>query len=184
MLQNSNHLAGRVPDGFRAISLQTTDEIAVSGLIQPGDMVDILLVIRADALSAPGFGGPAPSGEARTLLENIHVLAVGTEMTTQGDDTATSPTARTITFALSPEQISTFALARSLGSIYLALRNPGDRKLAGPARATPRNLGGGGISAPAPAATRRVSLSPNPRRPVELVIGGESQTIFADGNVR
>src|SRR3546814_1695547 len=79
MLQPLSGLAPRVPAGYRAISLQTTDEIAVGGLLKPGDKVDVQLVLRGETLAAPGLSPATASGEARSLLESILVLAVGTQ---------------------------------------------------------------------------------------------------------
>lgn len=51
-LTPETRLAIRVPVGMRAISIETTDEIAVAGLIRPGDRVDVQVVYPGeDALS-------------------------------------------------------------------------------------------------------------------------------------
>src|SRR3546814_6641664 len=86
MLQPLAGLAPRVPAGYRAISLQTTDEIAVGGLLKPGDKVDVQLVLRGETLAAPGLSPATASGEARSLLESILVLAVGTQMTARSEE--------------------------------------------------------------------------------------------------
>lgn len=72
---SEDKLAIRVPVGMRAISIDTTAEIAVAGLIRPGDRVDVQVVYPGeDALSgARGLG----RSRARTLLQMIQVLAVG-----------------------------------------------------------------------------------------------------------
>lgn len=183
MLQPLTGLAPRVSPGYRAISLQTTDEIAVGGLLKPGDKVDVQLVLRGETLAAPGVSSATASGEARTLLESILVLAVGTQMTAKTDGGETATPARTVTLALRPDQLSAFTLARSLGAIYLALRNPADAALPGPARAMLRDIRPGETPPPTRIAYRHAATA-TPRRAVEIVIGGERRTVSAQETIR
>src|SRR3546814_1148792 len=159
MLPPLSGLAPRVPAGYRAISLQTTDEIAVGGLVKPGDKVDVQLVLRGETLATPGLSPATASGEARSLLESILVLAVGTQMTAKEGEGESATPARTVTLALRPDQLSAFTLARSLGAIYLALRNPADAAMPGPARAMLRDIRPGD-TAPPP----RIAYRPTPAR--------------------
>lgn len=139
-------LSIRVPRGMRAISVDTTAEIAVAGLLRPGDRVDVQVVYPgADAVS--GARGTGRS-HAQTLLQMVQVLAVGDTVVgtrapagaadqtgTGASGTATSTStssappaavARTVTLALFPDQVSTLSLAKSTGALYLSLRNPSD----------------------------------------------------------
>jgi pilus assembly protein CpaB len=137
---NENKLAIRVPVGMRAISIDTTAEIAVAGLIRPGDRVDVQVVYPGeDALSGARSAGRSHS---QTLLQMAQVLAVGdvvvgTAPVSDGANGAIvtpPPPARTVTLALSPEQVSTLSLAKNTGALYLSLRNPTDQLIAGPPR--------------------------------------------------
>src|SRR3546814_20209346 len=131
MLQPLSGLAPRVPAGYRAISLQTTDEIAVGGLLKPGDKVDVQLVLRVETLAAPGLSPATASGEARSLLESLLVLAVGTQMTaTEGEGESATP-ARTVPLAGRADPLRGFTTARSLGTNYPPRRNPADATLTG-----------------------------------------------------
>lgn len=68
-------LAIRVPMGMRAISIDTTAEIAVAGLVRPGDRVDVQVVYPgADAISGARGAGRS---RAQALLQMVQVLAVG-----------------------------------------------------------------------------------------------------------
>jgi pilus assembly protein CpaB len=130
-------LSIRVPVGMRAISLDTTAEIAVAGLLRPGDRVDVQVVYPgADAISGARGAGRS---QAQTLLQMVQVLAVGDAVvgTTSGppgedDDTrprssAPAPAvARTVTLALYPAQVAALSLAKSTGALHLSLRNPHD----------------------------------------------------------
>jgi pilus assembly protein CpaB len=132
-------LAIRVPVGMRAVSIDTTAEIAVAGLIRPGDRVDVQTVYPGqDAINGVrGAFGVAGRSHAKTLLEMVPVLAVGelvlgsttSKPTNPGSDNALTSAARTVTLALTPQQVLTLSLAKHVGALSLALRNPDDNAL-------------------------------------------------------
>ncbi|HKT75148.1 MAG TPA: Flp pilus assembly protein CpaB, partial [Sphingobium sp.] len=136
-------LAIRVPVGMRAISIDTTAEIAVAGLVRPGDRVDVQVVYPgADAISGARGAGRS---RAQTLLQMVQVLAVGEAVLgtqppagASGELSAPPPPARTVTLALTPDQVSTLALAKSTGALTLSLRNPIDGEQLALAPATSR----------------------------------------------
>jgi pilus assembly protein CpaB len=189
MFDTESKLAVRVPVGMRAMSIDTTAEIAVAGLVRPGDRVDVQVVYPgADAIS--GTRGEGRS-HAETLLQLVPVLAVGDlvigtppapppgDGTANGNSTTTNAQpaqpARTVTLALTPEQVSTLSLAKNIGGLYLSLRNPTDQLVTA-------------VAPPRPAAAPVVRTAAAPRRAhraapaqgsqgIELVIGGRSQTI-------
>jgi pilus assembly protein CpaB len=177
-------LAALVPIGYRAISIQTNDEIAVSNLLRPGDVVDVQMVL-GDAVLAKGSGGAGGDrSEASTLLQAVRVVSVGEMLARPGAGGGRRPEpARTMTLAMTPEQVAQFTLARSLGAFYLALRNPADD--AAPPRVAAR-LPDLRVSAPAVraavAAARPVRPRPAAAPPrtdgIELVVGGRSQVIY------
>ncbi|MFE0753673.1 Flp pilus assembly protein CpaB [Inquilinus sp. NPDC058860] len=180
-------LAALVPAGYRAISILTNDEIAVSQFVRPGDKVDIQLVLPENVLNNQN-GLEQPEGnlsEARTVLQDVLVLTVGS---TLGDpalaqaagQNAAEPAAgsggrrgepsRTISLAMTPEQIAQFALARSLGSFYLSLRGADDLQLIGDNTAKLSDIRGPAPPAAAPA--------PPQKKPIELIVGDKTQLIY------
>lgn len=178
-------LALLVPVGQRVISIDTTDEIAVAGFLRPGDLVDIELVLPGDAIASRSGGGDL--SESRTLLQNIQVMTVGPSLSGQAADA--SPTgaaaaraaaneAKTLTLAMTPEQVTQFMLARRLGRFYLSLRNPRDQAVSPPTRARVATIRGAPTptapQAPRAAAPRRRAAP----RPIELVVGGQRQVIY------
>lgn len=194
-------LAIRVPMGMRAISIDTTAEIAVAGLVRPGDRVDVQVVYPGeDAITGARGNGRS---EARTLLQMVPVLAVGdvvvgtavqsgtvASAVGQGgaEVSAPPPPARTVTLALSPEQVSRLSLAKSTGALYLSLRNPDDNAQValaaddGPRpliRAVPRDLAPMPRAAPRPPAPRPVNAPAPKGHAIELVVGGNSATIYS-----
>ncbi|WP_313804454.1 Flp pilus assembly protein CpaB [Sphingobium sp.] len=181
-----SRLAIRVPMGMRAVSIDTTAEIAVAGLIRPGDRVDVQVVYPgADAISGARGAGRS---RAQALLQMVQVLAVGEVVVgtrqASGVDGALSsppPPARTVTLALTPEQVSTLSLAKSTGALTLSLRNPADS--APVAVAVAASSGPDPVAAPV---LPRVLAAPAPRavpRPaphaIELVVGDRRETIYS-----
>lgn len=186
-------LAIRVPVGMRAISIDTTAEIAVAGLVRPGDRVDVQVVYPgADAISGARGAGRS---QAQTLLQMVQVLAVGDAVlgaqsgSAKDQLSAPPPPARTVTLALSPEQVSLLSLAKSTGALTLSLRNPVDGAQVAVAPATSRG--------PDPAPPVRALAEP-PRavapvqvravapahQPIELVVGERRETIYSGSSQR
>jgi pilus assembly protein CpaB len=188
-------LAALVPAGYRAISILTNDEIAVSQFVRPGDKVDIQLVLPEKVLSRqnalqlqvaaqqPDAAQGGDLSEARTVLQDVLVLTVGSTLGDPSQAEAAAQQApataaagrrgepsRTISLAMTPEQIAQFALARSLGSFYLSLRNPDDLQLIGDNTATLPDIRG---PAPPPSAP-----SPPQKKPIELIVGDKTQLIY------
>src|SRR5262249_38713269 len=95
----------------------------VSGFILPGHRVD---VVRYEAAERG-----APLGE--TILQNILVLAAG-QVFTRAEERAL--TTRTVTLAVTPDQVDVLVAARAKGILSLALRGLHDREVV--ARPTPK----------------------------------------------
>jgi pilus assembly protein CpaB len=187
MIDTESKLAIRVPTGMRAMSIDTTAEIAVAGLVRPGDRVDVQVIYPGEDAINGARGQGRSHGE--TLLQMVPVLAVGdlvigTPPAAPADGSGNSSVAaapppqpaRTVTLALTPEQVSTLSLAKNIGGLYLSLRNPTDQVVTAMAVATPHK------ASPLPTArpARSASAAPARRRapagrPIELVIGGRSE---------
>ncbi len=214
LLGGEANLAIRVPVGMRAISIDTTAEIAVAGLVRPGDRVDVQVVYPGeDAISgARGNGG----SRARTLLQLVPVLAVGdlvvgtpapqnasaTVGQTSGQAATPPPAmatlaARTVTLALTPPQVAELSLAKNVGSLTLSLRNPDDRdqvEIAQISSSPIRAAAQPQIMAPAPMpmpmqmAVQQAPPRPARRAPqphaIELVMGGNSEVIYSGGGAQ
>jgi len=106
-------LAASIGDrGLVAVTVSVDSERGVAGQIAPGDRVDVAVVAE---------------GGANYILENVKVLAVGTETaaTAAGGNGQASPTAATsglITFELSPGDALAVVSANKNGTLYLTLR--------------------------------------------------------------
>jgi pilus assembly protein CpaB len=107
-------LAAAVPEGKRAVSLPVNAVSGVSGLLKPGDHVDVLLL-----------HGQGAQASAALLLQDVAVLAVGSQLT-RGD--APAATGGTVTLALSPGDAALALASLSGGELHLTLRAAGDSR--------------------------------------------------------
>lgn len=100
----------------RAMSVKVDDVIGVAGFIKPADRVDVMVTIEPEA-------GKQGNTMAKMILENVKVLAAGTQMERKGKDQ--EPTqVQVITVEVDVEEAEKLALASTQGRLRLALRNP------------------------------------------------------------
>src|SRR5580765_6717417 len=114
-------LAAKIPDGMRASAVKTNEVMNVAGFIFPGSRVDVLMTVR-------GENNNGSTTTARTVLQNVQVLATGTKM---DPDPTAKPESKpengtVVTLLVTPEQSQKLALAQSQGTIQFVLRNGGD----------------------------------------------------------
>ncbi len=108
-------LVANIPRGMRAFAIDVTEQSGVSGFILPGHRVD---VIRFD----PDRHGT----RGESILQNILVLAAG-QVFTRAEERSLST--RTVTLAVTPEQVDVLAAARARGSLALSLRGVNDDEI-------------------------------------------------------
>jgi pilus assembly protein CpaB len=110
-------LPALIPPGMRAVSVRVNDTTSVSGFVQPGTRVDVLLT-----------GNPSGSSEQQTttILENVSVIATGQRM--ERNAAGEAHAAAVITLLVSPDDAQKLTLASNEGHIQLALRSPLDTK--------------------------------------------------------
>ena len=144
-----------VPEGMRAIGVNTKQVISAGGLVVPGDYVDIILVAEVNTDLSPPLDR---SHISQTILQNIEVLAVEQTLEevvpegTTGDGAADGqvsetervaleradpdPEAVTVTLAVTPDQAEILAMADVISAasgndeteIRLSLRQFGDQE--------------------------------------------------------
>src|SRR5215831_446674 len=110
-------LPSLIPPGMRAVSVRVNDTTSVSGFVQPGTHVDVLLT-----------GNPQGSNEQQTttVLRDIAVVATGQRL--ERNSAGEAQSAPVVTLLVSPDDAQRLTLAGSQGHIQLALRNPLDTK--------------------------------------------------------
>lgn len=116
-------LAAVLKPGMRAISISISDTTGISGLVFPGDRVDILLT---HAVSKGGNEGEQESRVSETILENVRILAIGQTLNDQNGEPNRAGTA---TIELTPKQVEMIAVAADLGRLSLSLRSLGKPEL-------------------------------------------------------
>lgn len=120
----------KIPTGKRAMSVRINDVSGVSGMIQPGSRVDILLTMN------PSEANPVRT--AKLFMENMRILAMGAQVQ-RGDDGR--PIQTTVaTLEVTPVEAERLGMAASQGQIQLILRGYGDPDSAATGGATPSDL--------------------------------------------
>ena len=116
-------MAAILKPGKRAVSIAGNKVLGLSGLIHPGDRVDILLTTE---------------GQNKTVFENVLVLATGSQLGRNSEGKPSPVGAYTL--EVTPEQAEKVILAASQGKIHFALRSVLDRETVLTTGATPQEI--------------------------------------------
>jgi pilus assembly protein CpaB len=127
-------LSALISEGKRAITVRVNDVIGVAGFTLPGNYVDIIVSTEKDA--GPEQGAREQS-ISKIVLERILVLAVAQEV---NRDETKPRVVNAVTLEVTPEQAEALDLARSVGTLSLALRNQVDPQSAQTTGATKLTL--------------------------------------------
>lgn len=132
-----------VPEGQRAVAAPIANVDAVSGLVRPGDYVDVILGIKFDVVDDNGESIGNDS-MATTILQNVKVLSIEQDVTTttvgEGEEAVggnspanedVQPGAGTATFLVPPIHAEVLGLAALCAETYtgrllISLRGFGD----------------------------------------------------------
>lgn len=116
MVARNAAFSSRLGQGRRAITIPVDSINSVSGLLAPGDLIDLYVSFEYQRrrITAP-------------LLQGVLVLATGTATQYAGDHNQSSPSAySTVTLDAAPEDAVKLVAARQGGSITALLRHPHD----------------------------------------------------------
>lgn len=127
-------LAGVTPSGKRAISIVVDNIASLSGMVKPGDYVDVLATIQ---IPAPGADGQVVNQMVVVpLFQNILVLAVGSDTggaslggSRYAEKDSSSGGNILITLALGPQEANLVAFVQEQGKIRLTMRSPADAQV-------------------------------------------------------
>lgn len=143
--KDGNFVAASLRDGMRAVGMDVKPAMIVGGLLKPGDYVDIIMTYKSKVT----YGGPDPSSRindmlelnldkyaTETILQNVRVLAVGTDIDSEvGDETTDGkkkktkqPKVKTVALEVDLRGAEVLSLAKDMGKLTLALRKLGDDK--------------------------------------------------------
>lgn len=132
--QSANTLASRIPPGERAMSLPVDTISGVSGLLRPGDRVDILgtfPVSGEDEVVKEAGGGASTGYMTITLLQSVTLLAVGKEISgvnpggQKGSGRARGGYS-TITPSVTIGEAELLTIAQTRGELMILLRHSED----------------------------------------------------------
>ncbi len=102
-------LAAVLRPGFRAVSLRINATSSISGLVFPGDRVDIILTHNV------------PAGRvSETVLTNVRILAIDQQT---NDQTQAPIIGKHATFEVTPKQAEMFTVLSDMGRLSLSLRS-------------------------------------------------------------
>ena len=116
-------LAAVLEPGMRAVSVPVTPASANSGLIFPGDRVD--LILTQSLVESESEGSIRRVSE--TVLSDIRIIAMGTTTNDDPEEGKANEKAKTATLEVTPAQAEKVALLTELGKLSMSLRS-----LAGP----------------------------------------------------
>jgi len=121
-------LSPSIRSGLRAVSISAGGVSAVSGLVQPNDRVDVMGTFE--------FPSPAGNGQTEvvtlTILQNVTVLATGTQIGKSWQDTGSGRFGGAagysmVTLQVTPNEAELLVFAGYMkGRLTLSLRNPSD----------------------------------------------------------
>jgi pilus assembly protein CpaB len=117
-------LASVLTAGTRAISIKVDAESGVSGLIWPGDYVDVVLTHDIDKADL------AHRTLSETVLQNVRIIAIDQEIVQGGsaDKTAPGRETHTVSLQLAPEDVAKITVAEHLGKLSLAMRSAVEKR--------------------------------------------------------
>ena len=103
--------------GYRAIAIRVNATSGVSGLVFPGDRIDIILTHTvSDRTGAEVIERRA----SETVLENVRVLAIDQ---TVNEDNNQPSYAKNFTLEVTPKQAEMVSVVRELGGLSISLRS-------------------------------------------------------------
>lgn len=167
-------LAGKIPEGMRAVAIRSNEIIGVAGFLYPGSRVDLLMTF------VPPGQGSNNIPVTQTVLQNVEVLTAG--QTIEPDPQGKPQQVNVVTLLLSPLDSQKVQLASAQGNIQFVLRSGADQKSAELRATRLDELVVGGKPAPPVVAAPGVKHAPRkvtPESPIYLmeVIQGTQRSV-------
>jgi pilus assembly protein CpaB len=186
-------LSAIIPEGYRAMTVKVDDAAGISGFIQPGTLVDVVVVIDPE-------GNSRQNPISKIVLQNIKVLANGQNID-KPENEREANSVKAVTLQVTPEQAEKLALASTEGKLQLVMRSQIDQGNEETPGVNKRNLLSGDQALPvpepgalkseqpkseakparrAPAAKPAVTApapQPTPRTQVEMIEGAKKRNV-------
>lgn len=112
-----------IPKGMRLFTIPVTMTSVHSGMIRPGDRVDVLMTFKAATIP-----GQPQLTKSKTVLEYIEVFAIDRIREGEGSsDSSKGSKIDNLTLLVNDEQAGILMVAKGMGGeLHMALRNPDD----------------------------------------------------------
>ncbi len=154
-------ISSRVRPGVRAMTIAVDEVNSLSGMLQPGDRIDLMVTVRP-----PPLAGQLQSEITRTVMQDVPVIATGRQSrASQPDEMPTGRPYTSITVEVDPDRAQRLVVAQRSGKLTAVLRNPNDRQAVAEKRLDVNELLG--IAAPMP-----VAAPAPPPAPPQVIVGG------------
>lgn len=164
----NDHFSSLIPQGKVAYTLSVDENNSISGMLVPGDLIDILFVKDKDGDAAAARAG----ARVLPLLQQVRVLATGTRIgervAREGQPDGDTQGFSSVTLELDQAQAKSLVIASQVGALRVLLRDVKDRS-PGPAQGLSERewLRSLGVSDVAPGST---AVTRGNR--IEFIIGG------------
>jgi pilus assembly protein CpaB len=114
--QRAPTFSARLPPGRRAITVVVDEINSISGMLEPGDLIDLMFAVEQNGQKL-----------VLPLLQSMQILATGQRVV---DDPKSGEKAQfaTVTLNATPEQAKNIIIARETGKLTALLRNPNDKE--------------------------------------------------------
>jgi pilus assembly protein CpaB len=156
-------MVGRIPSGYRAVSVKIDEVSGVAYQMQPGDWVDVIVVMDVES----GVKGKKET-LAEVILQHVQVAAIGYGTNPEADaNPSKMKPAKSATLLVPEEEVPKLHLAGTRGKITLAMRGEDDKSQNNPAVAYGSEIMKGATPEPAPAPPG--ATAPPPAPPVRRV---------------
>lgn len=110
----------QIPAGKRVVAISVNDTQTISGMLRPGDRVDVLVNYQV-----PNMRG-RPTSKSATLLKYVEVFSTDARTITDAASKQQEVKTKVVALLLEPIQTNILMLAQSKGSLNLSWRHPDD----------------------------------------------------------
>ncbi|MGY4237680.1 pilus assembly protein CpaB [Bradyrhizobium sp. USDA 4449] len=123
-------LASVLAPDSRAVSINVDAASGVSGLIWPGDYVDVVLTQESTTAGEKQSPDHQHGTLSETVAQNVRVVAIDQEIVQGGSasNATAGKVAHTVSLQLAPEQVKKVTVAVQLGKLSLAVRSAVDQQ--------------------------------------------------------
>jgi pilus assembly protein CpaB len=162
--KKSPTFSARLEEGRRAITVPVDEINSISGLLEPGDLIDLMLTVSQKDKK---YTFP--------VLQTVRVMATGQRSV---DDPKNGERRQysTVTLDTTPEQAQTVIMAREAGKVTALLRNPNDQREFRGGNKSLLGLNGLGLDGPQMPEDQALSV-----RQVPVLYGGRGAKFPAEG---